>query len=175
MLLNNIKKEFEIIPSMQWYEEYSNGIKIYNDTLAFYLTKKDYNLKDYYFNFIELFYIAVNLVGENQYNEKLFKNVLHIEASEIKKLDIKEIKEQIALYGEVNLLNLIQSKIENYKLLGKKIFFQDRVGWETKEWRKRYYCRRRLALVIFDNNVFRIEPMTDKEEADKRYLEMVSK
>ena len=149
-MLNNIKREFEIIPSIQVYEEYSNGEKIYNTTLRFYTNEKYKEICD----LAELFYIASILSDKDnpqpqRLSQHLLNNIIHIEGAEPQKLKIEELFE----LNKINLSLLIGSRATYYKNNGKKIFFQDRISWEIEKWKRRYYYRRRLALYIAPNNI----------------------
>ena len=156
MLLDDIKKEFEIIPSIQVYEKYSDEEKIYNTTLRFYTNKEYKEICD----IVELFYIAI-ILSDRDYNngvfnslkgsaEYLLSNIICDEGMESKKLNIEEIFR----LNQINISLLIGSRTEYYKNNGKKIFFQDRCAWEIKEVEgNRYYYRRRLYLYIAPNDV----------------------
>lgn len=176
MLLDDIKKEFEIIPSAQWYEEYSDRTKVYNTTLRFYINKEYKEICD----LVELLYIGFFLIEQSNthgiFNElsvykDLLTSITPTEGAESKRLNIKKLYE----LDNINLSLLVGSRTEYYKNNGNKIFFQDRAAWEIRKFKRRYYYRRRLALWIAPLNTFRVEPMTEKEEADKRYTEMVGK
>lgn len=175
--LADIKKEFEIIKSCQASEEYSDGYNansypfrgLVNKTLTFSVLKRNDNplLTD----IIELGYIAVKLglkscwlnpaigffiKGEGEKVQTLNKSWIAKLLKHFSKWNFQEIKEE-----------LMSKKRDN------KIFYQDRIEWQKKEYGKRFFYRKRLAIRIATKFVYRIEPKTDSEKANKRYKQLM--
>ncbi len=181
-MIDDIKREFEIIKSDKAYEVYSDGYKanntamrgifskgVVNETLAFSVLKKNDN--PLFVDIIELGYIAYALALKSCWLTGVAIGwFIKEEGEKIFLLNKKRIKVLLKHYSKVNLKE-VKAEIL-FKNAG-KIFYQDRIGWEKREYGKRFIYRKRLALRFARHNVYRIEPETDRQKADKRYTELV--
>ena len=164
-VLDDIKKNFEIIPSVSAYEEYSNGIKVYNYTIAFYTYSKN---PEELCQFSEMIFIGFKLGIPPE--EKIFEIICNRkEGEEIKLLPYSLFRR----YDRDKLQDDINKRIIFFKEQNNKMYFLDRVNWEINTYEdrikeqkmfgndkykviignKKTFCRRRLELYIASNNI----------------------
>ena len=139
--LADIKKEFEIIPSVCAYEQFTDGIRIYHQTLAFYTYSKKYQELA---EFAELIYIAycLKLVVDTE----VFESIIHHEGAIIKQLKYKDYLR----IDKIKLLQEIKDRIFFYKSDNYTITLLNRVEWgEPRIYKGKFLCRRRLELYIY--------------------------
>ena len=179
MRLEELKKEFEIVKSNEYCENYSDGggdgvagistEGVANETLAFILPI-DINA-DMWFpsdeevgkfqEFIELSYLANKLNLNSNYYDKGICFVKN-EGEAISKISLESMKRYL-LTADINMSNIIShliDKISEIKESGKKIFYQDRLPWEKRIWDDEFErfersCgfRKRLGIYICNKNV----------------------
>jgi len=157
--LDKLKKNFEVIASNCAYEEYSAGIRVFNETLSFStdleveqeFLERVCEIIDFYYI---LYKVGIQDMGFLNLRDKYKECFIKPEGAEHKHITMELLEDIYSFLDNERFLEELQSRIETLKSHNKKIIFQNRAKWNFDKVleNNKIYCYRRLGILICDKN-----------------------